>query len=595
MQFIPTNTQVNDAINQMTAFVEGVLPQKEAPAPYAFAKVASTTSQKMMKAQSRDDHSVSSSSAGDTGSSTDISEDREESECTYDWDDVMEQIKYNPSLAKVDVDGILPLHAACGAGAPIDTIKLLIDMYPAAAQAKCGKGYLPIFYHLALITESPSEDVISTLLDAYPGSAAVVDPDNQLPIHLACKAKGVSEKIFTMLLVDHPNGAFECDADGKFPVDYATANTDAATKETALSALLPNDPMEFKKRYVDVVPKMYAQEEIEVSLKPAVKLARSNGSAVSQASNKSSSVDSSIVAVTRSPSNISVKSQLSKKSPEEVDEEVAEVPMARSRSNVSVKSQLSKKSCKSVKEEEEGEEEVADVPVARSRSNFSIKSFASKKSPKSVEEDVVEVPVVRSPSNFSIKSLVSRKSGKVDEEEDVIEEDEVAEEEKEVVAEIPVARSRSNVSVKSRVSTKSAKPTEEDVAEIPVARSQSNVSVKSLASKKSVQQPVARSPSNVSIKSQLSKKSTKAVDEVEKEEEEESPVSGETSEAPPQISDPNVPSEEIAVVSDEKVEEAVEKSAVDVARPKQSFALKSFKSVSTKAKGLIASKWKRKN
>eukprot|EP00986_Skeletonema_menzelii_P019742 scaffold29034_cov137-Skeletonema_menzelii.AAC.1 len=247
----------------------------------------------MLKAQERDDSDIASVKKEDVRSDERVemldcialcSESPEDSGDEYDWENVTEQIRADPSLAKVAVEGILPLHALSGAGAPLHTIKLLLEIYPEAAQAKCGKGYLPLFYHLALITESPSEEIVSALLEAYPGAAAATDPNNQLPIHLACQAKGVSGKIFTMLLKAHPKGAYAKDNDGNFPVDYANANKDTAAKKIALASLLSNDPEEFQKRYVDTVPK----DEIKVALKQgqemALKLARSQGSLISGSS-----------------------------------------------------------------------------------------------------------------------------------------------------------------------------------------------------------------------------------------------------------------------------------------------------------------------
>ena len=164
----------------------------------------------------------------------------------YNWDDIFEQIKVNPSAARTDDGGVLPLHAACGAGAPLSVIKMLLDVYPEAARVKCDDGYLPIFYYLTLVTQSPSEEIVSALIEAYPESAAVADSDKRLPIHYACKATGVSEGIFTTLLRAYPKAAYICDADGMYPVDYASANKDTTTRKVALAALIDNDPEEIR-------------------------------------------------------------------------------------------------------------------------------------------------------------------------------------------------------------------------------------------------------------------------------------------------------------------------------------------------------------
>ena len=109
--------QVNEAINNETALV-GTAPQKESA--YDLKKVASTTSQKMMKAQSRDDNDAASvnQEEEDVRTVEGWCGDLDDVEETYDWDSVEEQIKADPSLAKTSVEGILPLHALSGAGAP---------------------------------------------------------------------------------------------------------------------------------------------------------------------------------------------------------------------------------------------------------------------------------------------------------------------------------------------------------------------------------------------------------------------------------------------------------------------------------------------
>ena len=171
---------------------------------------------------------------------------QENGEDGYDWRDVTKQLRANPSLARVGTEGVLPLHAACGAGAPLRVIEMLLNIYPEAVQIKCDKGYTPIFYHLTLMKESPSEEIVSALIEAYPESATVVDNNNRLPIHYACKATGVSANIFTTLLRAYPKAAYVCDDEGNYPVDYAAANKDTATRKVALAALIENDPEEIR-------------------------------------------------------------------------------------------------------------------------------------------------------------------------------------------------------------------------------------------------------------------------------------------------------------------------------------------------------------
>ena len=163
------------------------------------------------------------------------------------WQAVIQQIQADPSLAKIESsDGILPLHAACNAPlrAPLKLIKMLLTAHPKAAQIKCGKDdRLPI--HILLATTEtpyipytpPSEDIVSALVELYPGGARVPDGNNQLPIHLACNIVGVSEKVLTFILSTYPEGAYVRDFHGKYPLDYATTNVDLPTRKLALAAL----------------------------------------------------------------------------------------------------------------------------------------------------------------------------------------------------------------------------------------------------------------------------------------------------------------------------------------------------------------------
>jgi len=236
------------AILNQEAAVFGSVPQKIS-LDDGITKAESVHSSEFMVAQSRDDY------VRDVGEEearvVELSESSGDSGGTYQWDSVIKQITADPSLAMVEREGVLPLHAACDAGAPIHVIKMLLEIYPEAAQAKTDNGYLPLFCHLLLNTESPSEDIVAALLESYPEAAAVVDDNDQLPIHLACMATGVSKNIFTMLLRAYPRGAYVCDIEGFYPVDYAAGNKDAATRKVALSSLIANDPEEFRGHYIE--------------------------------------------------------------------------------------------------------------------------------------------------------------------------------------------------------------------------------------------------------------------------------------------------------------------------------------------------------
>jgi len=245
--------QVNVAINRGAA--RTTVPHKSVDD--TFTKALLTHTSDLIVTQSRDDDNLvikeveARSNKRSNEQLVECSEESNDDDDIYDWQNVMEQIRADPSLARVEREGVLPLHAACGAGAPINVVKMLLKIYPQAAQAKSDNGYLPLMCHLLLNTESPSEEVVSALLESYPGAAAVVDENNQLPIHIACMATGVSKHIFTMLLRAHPGGAYVADVEGYYPVDYAAANKDVVTRKVALASLIANDPEEFRGQYIE--------------------------------------------------------------------------------------------------------------------------------------------------------------------------------------------------------------------------------------------------------------------------------------------------------------------------------------------------------
>ena len=331
--------------NQEEVEVVVTVPMKDT---YPLNKAESIASKNSMFIQTRDDD-VPSASSSMKGEERNNDSPPQESGSIYNWQAVLEQIRADTSLAKIAVDGVLPLHAACGDGAPIDVIKFLLKEYPEAAQAKCDKGYLPIMWHFELNTKSPSEEVVLALIEAYPGGAAAVNPENQLPIHLACKAKGVSEKIFTTLLCANPEGAYVCDDDGKYPVDYAVANDDVATKMNAYNALfLASIEDKNKKERRDVVKTVAGNQPFVEASEVLSKLE------YDMVKDRSRSGEFSIMApVTFSRrscsgvSSISSKSEASKKSSKSAQDTA--VPMIRSRSSrssISSKSEASKKTSK---------------------------------------------------------------------------------------------------------------------------------------------------------------------------------------------------------------------------------------------------------
>ena len=163
------------------------------------------------------------------------------------WHAVAELARSNPSAVKAasatDVKSnkaVTPLHIACESGAPIQIIKLLLSAHPPAAQIIGGLyDRLPLHCLLAATTINtiPSESIVATLIETFPGACRVTDKNGNLPIHLACQAANVSDAIFTSILSMYPEGAYARNTSGQYPLHIAAANKDTPTKKVALAAL----------------------------------------------------------------------------------------------------------------------------------------------------------------------------------------------------------------------------------------------------------------------------------------------------------------------------------------------------------------------
>jgi len=104
-----------------------------------------------------------------------------------DWDDVLELVEMNPTLAKAQDDfGMLPLHWACTEPSiPLDTVKTLLAAFPEACQLENLSGMAPL--HVAVSSKMPGL-AINLLLQAYPEAAFMKDGSGRYPIELAMES-----------------------------------------------------------------------------------------------------------------------------------------------------------------------------------------------------------------------------------------------------------------------------------------------------------------------------------------------------------------------------------------------------------------------
>jgi hypothetical protein len=156
----------------------------------------------------------------------DDSEEEEEEERDFDknptvlyalvqkkiWKEAVERAKVRPDEASIWVsrrekDGklrwrLLPLHAAIVFKASEDVIESLLTAYPKGAETKDDQGMLPL--HLAF-RNGGSEAVVNLLLTAYPQSVEIPDRKGRKPLALAQAAAEPHREVFIKALEKGPS------------------------------------------------------------------------------------------------------------------------------------------------------------------------------------------------------------------------------------------------------------------------------------------------------------------------------------------------------------------------------------------------------
>lgn len=126
--------------------------------------------------------------------------------------------------------GNLPLHAACSFSANQDVIQTLLMAYPEAASRPNNAGNLPI--HQAAMWQAPVETV-EILLSRYPDGATKRNQYGSLPLHMAASNQASMEVI--QLLIDiYPDALHLQNDDGMTPLDLALADESASESMIAL-------------------------------------------------------------------------------------------------------------------------------------------------------------------------------------------------------------------------------------------------------------------------------------------------------------------------------------------------------------------------
>lgn len=126
-----------------------------------------------------------------------------------DWGAVLERLKVAPGEAKIwisrkELDGklrwrLLPIHGAIVFKAPENLIQSLLTAYPDGARSKDDQGMLPI--HLSYKIGS-SEGAVRCILAAFPGALNIEDRKGRVPQALAEKSTGPNKEGFLRALKD---------------------------------------------------------------------------------------------------------------------------------------------------------------------------------------------------------------------------------------------------------------------------------------------------------------------------------------------------------------------------------------------------------
>jgi ankyrin repeat protein len=157
-----------------------------------------------------------------------------------------------------DDEGRLPIHHACGKGAPEGVIDALLKINPKGAQSKDDQGRLALHH---ACRKNASERVVRTLLRVYPRATQIKDDQDKLPIHYACQ-NGASVHVVSLLLSTYPESVNVQNGFGNTPLAEAKS-TDNPKMEAVVRIL------EKAKKEQDKI-KVESGETAEMGLKLSV-------------------------------------------------------------------------------------------------------------------------------------------------------------------------------------------------------------------------------------------------------------------------------------------------------------------------------------
>jgi ankyrin repeat protein len=129
----------------------------------------------------------------------------------------------------------LPLHKACVLQPPQEVVETLLAAYPDGSRSRDQDGWLPV--HCACFYGADN-NVVTALLSVNPKATQSKDDEGRLPLHYAC-LKGASQAVVDVLIESFPKGAMTKDDEGRLPIHHACSK---GAPEGVIDALLKASP-----------------------------------------------------------------------------------------------------------------------------------------------------------------------------------------------------------------------------------------------------------------------------------------------------------------------------------------------------------------
>jgi len=149
---------------------------------------------------------------------------------------------YNEQTNKEEECRVLPIHTACALNPPQNVVKSLLDAYPEAATFADNQGLYPLHYACGNFA---SEEVVELVLNAFPEAIKLADPNGMLPLHHMTLWGISSPKALDTILVQCDDEVYLTkDVDGSTPLDLAFVSEENDHVEYVIAQLESRYPSE---------------------------------------------------------------------------------------------------------------------------------------------------------------------------------------------------------------------------------------------------------------------------------------------------------------------------------------------------------------